>query len=140
MLVLRRPRDGETDGELLALAVLGLSGAMVIAWLHWKLPVPPCPFHALTGQPCLTCGGTRCLRSLLEGHVVTGLEWNPLVFLGAIAAALFAVYATVVTAFRLPRVRFGTVSPRAALALRLSVVGVLAANWIYLIFRFSRGG
>lgn len=139
MFVLRRPREGETDGELLALAVLGLGGAMVIAWMHWKLPTPQCPFLALTGQPCLTCGGTRCLRNLLEGHLVTSFAWNPLVFLGTVATALFAGYATVVTTFRLPRIRFGTVGPRAALALRLTVVAALAANWIYLIFRFSRG-
>ena len=140
MLVLRRQQAGETDGELLALAVLSLSGAMVLAWVHWKLPTPVCPFHAITGQPCLTCGGTRCLRNVLAGHLVTGFEWNPLVFLGTVAAGLFAVYAAIVTTFRLPRIRIGTVSPRAALVLRLTVVAVLAANWIYLIFRFSRGG
>lgn len=140
MFVLRRQRDGETDGELLALLVLGGTAALGIAWLDFRVPLPACPFHTLTGFPCLTCGGTRCLRSLLAGHAATALAWNPFIFVGIIATALFAAYAVIVTTFRLPRIRLGTLGPRLALALRLAVVAALAANWIYLIFRFSRGG
>jgi len=140
MFVLRRQRDEETDGELLALLVLGGTAALGIAWLKFHCPLAACPFHALTGFPCLTCGGTRCLRNLLAGHAATAFAWNPLIFVGAVAAALFAMYAAVVTTFRLPRIRLATLNSRLALALRLAVVVALAANWIYLICHFSRGG
>jgi hypothetical protein len=140
MIELRRLRDGETDGELLALLVLGGAAALGIAWLEFHRPTPQCLFHTLTGLPCLTCGGTRCLRNLLAGHVATALAWNPLVFLGAVSAALFATYAALVIVFRIPRIRLGPLHPRLAFALRLAAVAALASNWIYLIFRFSRGG
>ncbi len=138
-VTLRRPAKREFDGELAALAVLGTSGLLATLWLAAGLPTPACVFHAVTSLPCLTCGGTRCVRSLLAGHLLTALEWNPLVFAGALAGGLFAVYAALVTSLRLPRVRFSAITPSEATFLRLALAFVAAANWIYLIFRFSRG-
>ncbi len=42
------------------------------AWL------PKCPFHALTGLDCPTCGSTRALHHILHGEVARGLSYNPL--------------------------------------------------------------
>jgi len=135
----RRLAAGESDAELLALGVLGSAGVLGLAWLLLGLPTPRCPFHAFTGLPCLTCGGTRCVKNLLVGHVGTALAWNPLVFLGLGAAALFMLYASMVLVFRLPRVRVILESAREANLARIAVALTAAANWIYLIFRFSRG-
>jgi hypothetical protein len=137
MFVLRRQREGEIDFEMLWLAVLGLAAAAGAAWLHFGLPTPKCLFLALTGVPCLTCGGTRCAKSLLAGNFTDAFVWNPLVFLSAMAAALFALYAIAVITLRLPRIRPGPISSREMNALRVSVALVIAANWIYLIHHFS---
>jgi hypothetical protein len=135
----RRLKATELDAELLALVVLGSAGALGVAWLEMGLPTPACLFHAATGLPCLTCGGTRCVKSLLAGHVDAALEWNPLVFLGVAGAAAFLFYAGVVLVLRLPRVRVVFESAREANLARLAVALAAAANWIYLILRFSRG-
>jgi hypothetical protein len=135
----RRLAAGELDAELLGLGVLGSAGALGLAWLTLGLPTPKCLFHAFTGLPCLTCGGTRCVKNLVAGHVGAALEWNPLVFLGLVAVAVFLLYAAAALVFRLPRVRVVFESAREANFARLGAAIALAANWIYLIFRFSRG-
>jgi hypothetical protein len=135
----RRLAADALDPELLAVGVLGCTGLLGGVWLLLGLPTPRCLFHAFTGLPCLTCGGTRCVKNLLAGHVGAALAWNPLVFLGAAAAAVFMVYAAIVLVFRLPRVRVILESAREANFVRVSVAIAAAANWIYLIFRFSRG-
>ena len=37
-----------------------------------------CPFRWLTGLPCPLCGLTRSCASLLHGHMVAALQFNPL--------------------------------------------------------------
>ncbi len=139
MLALRSRRPDEPDYELWGLAVVVSTGLLGFAWLKFGPPPPVCWFHALTGVPCLTCGGTRCLRSLIDGRVLAAAGWNPLIFVGALAAAGFAAYAAMVTIFRLPRVRVAARSRRQMNGLRAGAAFLLAANWIYLVFRLSRG-
>ena len=136
-VTLRRLSGTELDAELLALSVLTVTGGFAIAWLALRLPTPICIFHAITGLPCLTCGGTRSMKNLLAGHAGTAFGWNPLVFASIVAAGIFMAYAAVVTVFRLPRVRVVEITLREANTLRAAVVLVATANWIYLLFRFS---
>jgi hypothetical protein len=49
---------------------------------------PPCAFHALTGVPCPTCGGTRALLALARLDVPAALAWNPLVTAAALVFVL----------------------------------------------------
>ena len=136
-VILRRLPGTEFDAELVALSVLAAAGGFTAAWLMLRLPTPHCVFHAITGLPCLTCGGTRAMRSLLAGDIRAAFEWNPLVFLSIAAAGFFMIYAAIVTAFRLPRIRVTAFTSREGNALRIALGLAAAANWIYLIFRFS---
>ena len=90
-----------------------------------------CPFKAVTGIPCATCGSTRSMLALLHFDLSTALQSNPAVSLFAIAWACFAVYGAVVVVLRLPRVRAeGFRLRRRWLAFGM---GLLAVNWAYLI-------
>jgi hypothetical protein len=140
MLVRLTVRPGESDPERLWLVVLGLSGLIAAAWCLLPHPAPACPFHTLTGLPCLTCGGTRCIRSLLAGQTGTAFAWNPLVFLAAIAGVGFVLYAALVTTFQLPRLRLAPLTPAGLWTVRIGLLAALATNWLYLILRFSRAG
>ena len=90
-----------------------------------------CPFRALTGLPCATCGMTHAFVHLAHGHLLLALRYSPL---GALLAAGAWAYA-VADLFRaaagwpLPRVPGRLVRP----ALFLGVLALLA-NWAWLVF------
>ncbi len=41
-------------------------------------PLPPCPFHWLTGLYCPGCGATRALHALFHGDLEKAFSMNPL--------------------------------------------------------------
>lgn len=43
--------------------------------------LPSCPIHDLTGFYCMTCGATRAVLSLIQGHILTALRQNALIVL-----------------------------------------------------------
>ena len=81
-------------GALLgAAAILALVGAA--AWLTLGLPVPGCAMKEWTGVPCPTCGSTRLVRALANGHWLEAWSWNPLVFLGLVGLVAWAIASAV---------------------------------------------
>jgi len=126
-----------TRSESRSLAALWLVAALGAAVLQPLLArtaalSPGCPFHALTGIPCPTCGTTRAALALLGGHPLAALGWNPLATLAGIAFFLGGVAAPlwVFRGGQLPTLA-GPLSPAA----RWGIVAVVAANWAYLIVR-----
>jgi hypothetical protein len=65
---------------LSALLVLASTAALIALYL--KPPqaygIPPCPFYFLTGAFCPGCGALRAIHSLLHGHLVRAIGFNPL--------------------------------------------------------------
>lgn len=125
----------EPDPELLWGFLLAASALIAVGWLISGLPTPLCPLHALTGIPCPTCGMTRATTALLHGHPVEALAWNPLATLAMGAAALYVLYAAVVVIGKLPRLRWSAPTPNESRGIRISVIFLLTANWVYLIWR-----
>jgi hypothetical protein len=41
------------------------------------LPIDLCLFHRLTGLPCLTCGLTRSVCLLMQGHWLASMKMHP---------------------------------------------------------------
>lgn len=131
----RRLRAGELDHERLWLLVtLGAAGLAVL-WLKLGLPVPPCTWHELTGWPCVGCGSTRCVRHALAGDWLGAFRMNPLTFTTLGAVVLYDVYAAVVLAGRLPRLRFEKWPAWAGWTARGAAIALLLANWAWLIAR-----
>lgn len=93
-----------------------------------------CPFRQITGWPCPTCGATRSLAALAQGDLAAALSFNPLVA----TVAMFSIAAGAVSvAGRLSRVELPTPRPQPALQplLRAGAVGLVLANWAYLILQ-----
>ncbi|HVO19417.1 MAG TPA: DUF2752 domain-containing protein [Anaeromyxobacter sp.] len=90
-----------------------------------------CPFRALTGIPCASCGMTHAFVHLAHGHLAEALRWSPLGALLAAGAWAYAVADLVRAAagWPLPRVPGRLVRP----ALGLGVVALLL-NWAWLAF------
>ncbi|HEY2614595.1 MAG TPA: DUF2752 domain-containing protein, partial [Chthoniobacterales bacterium] len=128
-VVSRRVPAGETDPELTWLAVSIAAFIAGALWLKLHLPWPRCPFLALTGFPCLTCGATRATIAFSQGNSLTAWQWNPLAFFALCAIAVFDLYALVVVARRAARLRIVDWSATEKNAVRIAVVFLVALNW-----------
>jgi len=126
---------GETDHELVWLAVSAGSLTLAAAWFTLGLPWPRCVFHELTGLPCVTCGMTRCAIQFFHGHFLAALKWNPLVFAALCGVTVFDLYAFATLATRAPRLRM-VFRQREKKFARGIVIGALALNWIYLLIHW----
>jgi len=129
---------GETDHELIWLAVSLGSLALATAWFALSLPWPRCAFHDLTGLPCVTCGMTRSAIQFFHGHFLAAWKWNPLVFAFLCGVTAFDLYAFVAFAMRAPRLRIAQFDQCEKIFIRASVVALLALNWIYLLLNWRK--
>ena len=137
-LVWRRIPPDNFNYELvwLTLSMAAAIGAAML--LRFALPMLRCPFLAMTGYPCLTCGATRCAIALSHGDFSAAWLWNPLAFVALGAVALFDVYAAIVLLARSPRLRIVDWTRAEKNAIRIGVVALIAANWIYLLAHHGR--
>jgi hypothetical protein len=116
-------------------------GAIGLVALAAARLVPPgltgfykCPFHSITGIPCLTCGMTRSFQHIVHGRLLEAFSLNPLGAMFCIFTILFVVYAFAVIVFHIPRLRLQLDSPVRDLVLRFGLPGILLLNWIYLYY------
>lgn len=138
MKIQRRPIiPGSRDPELIWGSILLLAALLATAWLFSGIATPRCLLHAATGIPCPTCGMTRSTWHLLHGEIGRAFLLNPLMTAALLGAALYVCYASVVVIGRLPRLRLEALTKTEANLVRIAAIGLLAANWLYLI---GRGG
>jgi hypothetical protein len=130
----RAPGPRDTDHELIWTAVAVASG--VVAWIAsaWGVPVtvPACVFKAITGWPCLTCGGTRALRALAGLDVAAAWRLNPLVTAVAAAWSAYAVYGAGAIVGAWPRLKV-ELDSREGLAMRVGAIACAMATWVFLV-------
>ena len=117
-----------------ALGILCAAAATLLAKIPERLlPIPlRCPFRALTGLPCLTCGGTRAMAALARGDLQAALSFNPLVSLTALALVAFACASSWQRLTRRSVLRID-LTPRERSGLRGLAAAALAINWVYLL-------
>jgi hypothetical protein len=137
-LVWRRVPPEEFNHELVWLVVSVAAIAGGVVWLRLGLPWLGCPFRAVTGYPCLTCGATRCAIAFAHGHLSMAWSWNPLAFIALCGVALFDLYAAVVLLSRGPRLRVIDWTRAEKNAVRVAVIALIAANWAYLVAHRSQ--
>ena len=136
MRIICRPLiNGESDPELLWGSLLLVTALLGALWISLGLPTPLCALHALSGIPCPTCGTTRAAGALLHGEIKTAFVLNPLMTAALLGAGLYVCYAAVVVIGRLPRLRLEALTKTEANLVRIAAIGLLAANWLYLIGR-----
>jgi hypothetical protein len=133
-LYLHRPDKGPlSDPEL----IWGTIGFMILAVARFA-PVRlfafyACPFRVMTGIPCFSCGMTRTFVFMARGNISEALSLNPLGTALFVFILLFVIYAAIVIAFRLPRVRIRITRPWIRWTLRLGIPAIILANWIHLL-------
>ena len=92
-----------------------------------------CPFKALTGIPCPTCGMTRSLIAARQLDFASAFRMNPLAAVVAVGFGLFVVYAWIAILFRTRRIRPEVTRSWEPTVIRMGVVAVFLANWLFLI-------
>jgi hypothetical protein len=114
------------------LGALGLGGVGVLLLLRMlDVHAVVCYFKAVTGWPCMTCGGTRATWLLLSLDPAGALAMNPLATIGVVTVAAWAL-ADLALLPRGSALRL-RLSPRAANAVRVGGALALLVNWAYLI-------
>jgi hypothetical protein len=133
----RMPAAG-FDHELvwLGLSLASLAGGL--AWRSIGLGWPQCPFLAMTGWPCMTCGVTRATIAFLQGNFFETLSWNPLAALALCGVVAFDLYAVVVLLSGRSRLRIVDWTKSEATAAWIGVSAVILVNWIYLLAHRAR--
>jgi hypothetical protein len=137
-LVWRRIPPDEFNHELVWLAVSVTAAVGGAIWLRLGFPTLRCPFLAVTGYPCLTCGATRCAIAFLRADFFAAWLWNPLALVALCGVALFDVYALIVLITRGPRLRLVDWTRPEKNAVRIAVIALIAVNWIYLLAHHAR--
>lgn len=134
-----RPRSpGELDHELIWFAVSVTSIAGAAGWLALALPWPRCLFLAYTGFPCVTCGSTRAMIEFLRGDFLGAFRWNPLAFIAFCGVIVFDLYAGIVLVGRTARLRIVDLSSVQKKVIRITIIGMLVLNWVYLLAHHDR--
>ncbi len=64
----------------------------------------PCRW-TLIGIECATCGGTRCVSSLLSGNIFEAYVYNPMIFVGIFCLILFFILVNLDTFFNVKRAK-----------------------------------
>lgn len=112
-----------------ALLLLGLVAAL--ATTQTQGPVT-CPFRAVTGLPCPTCGLTRCAGLIMTGRLGEAMRLNPFDAFSILVAAPAALVMLILNRTLGLCVRIETSrGERTAFWAALAVV--LAANWVYVL-------
>jgi hypothetical protein len=103
--------------------------ALVAGWPY--LPHPACPFHQITGLPCLTCGASRAANAFHDGRLGEMLCDNPLLISFCISLLLFSLLKLFEYILNIKVVL--KLSRKAALLGKILIGLAAAANWLFLI-------
>ena len=137
-LVRRRSPATGLNHELIWLAVSVAAFAGGALWVGSGLAWPRCPFLAVTGFPCLTCGATRASIALAHGEFWLALSWNPLASLALGGVIAFDLYALVILLSRSAPLRLVDWTNLEKKTVRIAAVAVIVLNWIYLLAHRAR--
>jgi hypothetical protein len=122
----RRPGIPEAFA-LVAAASFGVARFLPVLALHSE-----CPFRAITGLPCASCGMTHAFVALAHGDALGAWAASPLGALLAGGAWAYALLDLVRVAAGVPWPRL---SQRAWRAMAVGVVGAAALNWAWMLLR-----
>jgi len=96
-----------------------------------------CPIRLFIGIPCPGCGGTRSLGAICVGDFESAWNYNPLSFIFALAAIIWALKSNTITKFYQSNRNIFLLKSR---AFQIStLVFLYGFAWIAAIYRFNSG-
>lgn len=92
----------------------------------------PCLFNLFTGLYCPGCGGTRAVRHLFHGHIITSFQYHPIVLYGVVVIGIMLASRIAEFVTHKSYIRTKQYSVMLYLGLSIVVVNCLIKNY-YLI-------
>ncbi len=94
----------------------------------------PCAFHQLTHLYCPGCGGTRAIRSLMQGDIIKSLYYHPVVSYGVGFILFFMISHTVkyVTRGKIKGIKYRNVY--LYIAIVIIVINVIWKNYQLIVY------
>jgi hypothetical protein len=93
----------------------------------------PCVFQELTGLYCPGCGGTRAVKALLKGDVITSILYHPLILYVVFVSVLFIFSYLIYAKTKNPKFRLHFDNKYAYIGIGIIVINFVIKNY-YLIF------
>lgn len=90
-------------GKIFFVIGIVVSAAMLITNFEIISWIPECAFFSATGIYCPGCGGTRAVKSLLQGNLIRSFVYHPFVVYVAFSYVIFMVYEFVKKHFKIFR-------------------------------------
>ncbi len=118
-----------------AFALVALASFLAARFLPVLDAGPECPFLAVTGLPCASCGMTHAFVALAHGDLAAAWAASPF---GALLAGGAWLYGLADLARVLLGLPGPPIPPRAQRVLAVAAVSAAAANWLFLLLR-ARG-
>ncbi len=125
-------RRGRRPGIPEAFALVAAASFAVARFLPVLAFHSECPFRAVTGLPCASCGMTHAFVALASGDAGGAWSASPLGAVLAGGAWLYALLDLVRVAAGIPWPRL---SQRAWRTMAVGVVGAAALNWAWMLLR-----
>lgn len=91
---------------------------------------PGCPVKSVVGLPCPSCGATRATLALAAGSPLVAMAANPMVAAAWLVLVVGGLVALTLACFDRP---LPAPPRRLPIAVRLGLVALFAANWLYLL-------
>lgn len=127
---------GEVDYELIfgAIALVTILVAVfvpadrILADIGYR-----CPFRAMTGVPCPSCGATRAFVLAGSLRFADAVRINPLATVLFAAMVIYTPVALLSVVFRTKRLRLAGMGRREKRLIALAILLVALANWAYML-------
>ena len=117
---------GFTIGFILSISAL----ILLVVPPGWA---PRCGFAYWMGLPCPTCGVTRSLHLIMQGHLTDAFMIQPFFFIFAAAFFGWFVHTWTAITFKWRSVRIELESRKEKLGMLLLAGLLITGNWIYLM-------
>jgi len=119
------------------LLLLAFAGLAIARWTpELMLWLAHCPLRERTGLPCPSCGGTHAAVALAGGRLGEAFLANPLVAIGGVCFAVWALWA--VAATLVPRLRRGLeLGPKEKKLLKGFAILALALTWLWEVLQIG---
>ncbi len=93
-----------------------------------------CLIKSISGVPCPSCGTTRSILELLDGHFITSLQWNPMGLIVLLIMVISPVWILIDLLFK--KESFLRFYGRAENQLKskwiaIPAIGLVIINWIW---------